>query len=130
MFEIQCDNCGDDVIVDEISTSDAYLKDGGYTVFDNGKIVEASINQYLIYTCLLCDKNYKLTYKEWEARYRKVVAQQVMEIRKEEMFAANIDPRSINPDNGLEYCGQCSGYEGDGHCFVDVIKQCTIRKEK
>lgn len=55
---------------------------------------------------------------------------EVMEVRKQKMFSENINPQTINPDNGLEYCGQCSGYAGDGHCLVDVIKQCTIRKDK
>ncbi len=130
MFEIQCDNCGDDLVVDDMATLDEYMKDADYLVDDKGKIVEDSIQQYLIYKCLLCEETYKFTYKEWEAKYRKVVAQMAMEMKKQIMFSKNINPQIINPDNGVEYCGQCSGYVGDGHCLVDVIKQCTIRKEK
>ncbi len=130
MFEIQCDDCGDDLIADEMATLDEYMKDADYLVDDQGKVVEESIQQYLIYKCLLCEKTYKFTYKEWEAKYRQVIAQLAMEMRKQVMFSNDINPQIINSDNGLEYCGQCSGYAGDGHCLVDIIKQCTIRKEK
>ena len=130
MFEIQCDNCGEELTIDDKATIDEYMKDMDYLADDKGKVVEASIQQYLIYSCSLCDKTYNFTYKDWEARYRKVIAQQVMEVRKQQMFSTEIDPQTINPDNGLEYCGQCSGYAEDGNCFVDIIKQCTIRKEK
>ncbi len=130
MFEIQCDECGEELVHDAKETLDSYMKDMDYTVEEEGKIVEESIQQYLVYRCLLCEKLYKFTYKEWEARYRKVVAQQAMEIKKQRMFSEHINPQSIDPDNGLEYCGQCSGYANDGYCLVDIINQCTIRKEK
>jgi hypothetical protein len=130
MFSISCDKCGEDLIIDDRATSDEYMKDMDYLVVEEDKIVEKSLQQYLIYRCGLCDKTYRLTYKEWEAKYRQKIAMEVMEVRKQKMFSENINPQTINPDNGLEYCGQCSGYAGDGHCLVDVIKQCTIRKDK
>ena len=129
MFEILCDNCGEELVADYRSTLDEYNKDMDYIVEDIGKIVESSLQQYLVYTCMLCDKVYKFTYKDWERRYRERLAMDVMEIRKREMFKA-VNPQSIDPDNGLEYCGQCSGYAGDGNCLVDIIKQCTIRKDR
>lgn len=130
MFDILCDNCGEVLIIDERSTFDEYMKDADYIVEEENKIVEKSIQQYLIYKCRLCDKVYKFTYKEWEAKYRQKISMDVMEVRKQKMFRENINPQTINPDNGLEYCGQCSGYAGDGHCLTDIIKQCTIRKDK
>jgi len=130
MFNILCDNCGEDLFIDEKSTLDEYMKDADYIVEEEGKIVEKSLQQYLIYKCRLCGKTYRFTYKEWEAKYRAKIAMEVMEVRKQKMFSENINPQTVNPDNGLEYCGQCSGYAGDGNCLVDIIKQCTIRKDK
>lgn len=130
MFGILCDNCGESLIIDAKATSDAYMKDADYIVDKEKDIVDKSVQQYLIYRCNLCGKTYKFTYKDWEARYRKKIAMDVMEVRKQQMFARDINPQTIDPDNGLEYCGQCSGYAGDGYCLVDIIKQCTIRKDK
>ena len=130
MFQIGCDNCGEDLVIDDDATVTEYLRDMDYHVVEEDKIVEESLQQYLIYKCNLCDKTYKFTYKEWELRYRQTVAQHVMEVRKQKMFSTEINPQAVDPDNGLEYCGQCSGYAGDGHCLVDIIKQCTIRKNK
>lgn len=130
MFTILCDKCGGELLIDEKSTSDEYMKDADYIVEEEDRIAEKSVQQYLIYKCILCDEIYKFTYKEWEAKYREKMAMSVMEIRKQKMFSEDINPQTIDPDNGLEYCGQCSGYAGDGNCLVDVIKQCTIRKDK
>ena len=129
MLTIICENCGGELIIDEQRTIDEYLKDADYLIDkDSGKLIDNSIQQYLIYRCSICNKVYKYTYKEWEAKYREKLAMQVMEIRKQKMFAEDINPQLIDPDNGLEFCGQCSGYAGDGYCLVDIIKQCTIRK--
>jgi len=129
MFVINCDVCGGELVINERKTIDEYLKDADYYLDENsGKLIQNSIQQYLIYECTLCNKVYKYTYKEWEAKYREKLAMQVMEIRKQKMFAEEINPQLIDPDNGLEFCGQCSGYGGDGYCLVDIIKQCTIRK--
>jgi len=129
MLTINCEVCGGELIIDEQKTIDEYLKDADYLIDkDSGKLISNSIQQYLIYRCSICNKIYRYTYKEWEAKYREKLAMQVMEIRKQKMFAEDINPQLIDPDNGLEFCGQCSGYAGDGYCLVDIIKQCTIRK--
>lgn len=129
MFEILCDNCGEELIIDDVATMDEYNKGMDYLVEEEAKIVESSLQQYLIYKCRLCESTYKFIYKDWEKRYRERVALEVMAVRKRQMFK-ELNPQSINPDNGLEYCGQCSGYAGDGNCLVDIIKQCTIRKDR
>jgi len=129
MFEILCDNCGEELIIDYRTTMDEYNKDMDYIVEEAGKIVESSLQQYLMYKCRLCDQTYKFTYKDWEQRYREKVAMDVMEVRKQEMFK-RLNPQTIDPDNGLEYCGQCSGYAEDGNCLSDIVKQCTIRKAR
>lgn len=129
MFDIECDNCAGRLVINDMATLDQYMKDTDYLVDDEGKVVDESIQQYLVYQCKLCEKTYKFTYKEWELRYRRIMAQQVMELKKQKMFS-EINTQAVDADNGLEHCGQCSGFAGDGYCLVDIIKQCTIRKEK
>lgn len=127
MFEITCDKCGTNLFLDYNTTANEYKKDAHYNIDkDSGKIIEASIQQYLVYTCPLCNTSCKFTYADWERRYRKSMAEYIMEFRKQEMFK-NLDPRTLDPDNGVAFCGQCSGYNNDGYCLKDIIKQCTIR---
>jgi len=129
MLDLECDVCSSKLVVDVKETIDAYSEDMDYILDDMGDIVEKTLQEYLVYKCQDCGKIYKLTYVDWELRMRKLIAYRVMEVRKQKMFREEINPKSINPDNGVELCGQCSGYAGDGWCFVDVIKQCTIRKK-
>jgi uncharacterized Zn finger protein len=129
MFEIDCDNCGSELVVDELTTMMEYLSDADYLVDDVGSIVEKTLQQYLVYRCLNCEKTYKLTYQDWEKIKRRLIAEEVMESRKQHMFREELNVQTINADNGVEFCGQCSGYFNDGTCLNDVIKQCTIRKK-
>jgi len=127
MFSLECTHCGGDLIVDIAATSEAYYEGANYLVDSEGEIIERTIQNYLFYRCGLCNNVYKYTYKDWEESMRKKIAKDVMAIKKIEMFK-NINPASVNADNGLSYCGQCSGYAGDGYCLNDIVKQCTIRK--
>lgn len=130
MFTILCDKCGNELNIDAVKTTEAYIKDDWkYEIdMDAGKLVERYIQKYLIYTCSGCKEIYKFTYKDWEERFRKEISKQAMEIKKMIAFKS-INPSTINADNGLEFCGQCSGYAGDGYCLVDIIRQCSIRKD-
>jgi hypothetical protein len=129
MFDIDCDNCGESLIIDLKETADAYSENVRCILDSKGDIVENSIPQYLIYSCALCKKTYKFTYQDWEKRLREKIFREVMEIRKQKMFREEINPLLIKADNGLSYCGQCSGYDGSGYCLNDIIKRCTIRKK-
>lgn len=128
LFEIRCDDCAGSLMIDMKETMDAYYKDMDYLVNEVNHIVEATLQNYLIYRCTTCDKTFKFTYADWEKRMRELIAMEVMEVRKHKMFK-DLNPQSVNPDSGLEYCGQCSGYAGDGNCLVDIINQCVIRKK-
>jgi len=129
MFTINCKKCDNDLMIDEMATMDEYNKDMNYLVDDIDKIIESTIQQYLIYKCIGCGEVYKYTYKNWEEQIRSRIAKEVMEIRMQQMFAREINPSTIDESNGIEYCGQCGGYGGDGWCLKDIIKQCTIRKK-
>lgn len=130
MFVLSCNDCGGRLILDELATVDEYTKDMDYIVDEIGDLLEKSIQKYLIYRCADCHTTDKFTYKEWEERMRMKIAKEAMGLRKQIMFSRDINPNNLDPDNGLEYCGQCDGYDGEGNCLVDLIKQCTIRKDK
>lgn len=129
MFDLECEKCGNSLQIDEYLTAKEYSKDMNYLVDEIGHLVESTIQKYLIYRCNICGIVYKFTYKEWEELIRIKVAKIAMDLRKQKMFAEDINPMRIDPDNGLEYCGQCDGYDGEGNCLVDIIKQCTIRRK-
>ena len=94
-----------------------------------GDIMEESIQQYLVYKCVHCGRSYKFTYKDIELRFRLYIAERVMVAKKIKMLKT-INPYSVKEENGIEYCGQCDGYGGDGngYCLRDIIRQCTIKK--
>jgi len=129
MFEIDCDNCGSNLMIDDLSTMSEYLKDADYLVDEVGAIVEKALQQYIVYRCPNCDNTYKFTYQDWEKIKRRLIAEEVMEVRKQHMFRNELNVQTIDADNGVNFCGQCSGYFNDGTCLVDIIKQCTIRKK-
>jgi DNA-directed RNA polymerase subunit RPC12/RpoP len=128
MFEINCEKCGSELIIDMIATRDEYNKDMNYLLDDKSEVIESTIQQYLIYKCLDCGEIYKYIYKDWERLMRIKTANEIMEIRKQQMFRNDINPYIIKSE-AKEYCGKCSGYFGDGYCLVDIMKQCTIRKK-
>lgn len=129
MFDLECKKCGSSIQIDEYLTAKEYSKDMDYLVDDVGKLVTSTIQKYLIYRCDMCGIIYKFTYKDWEESIRIKAAKMAMSLRKQKMFAEDINPMKIDPDNGLEYCGQCDGYDGEGNCLVDIIKQCTIKRK-
>lgn len=130
MLSIRCEKCNGVLLVDESATISMYLKDDPkYVVdIDTEKLNSESIQDYLVYRCSICTEVFNITYKEWEQRYRMAIANEVMEIRKRHAFK-NINPETVSEDNGISFCGQCSGYAGDGYCLNDIIRQCIIRKD-
>jgi len=129
MLSIRCEKCDGVLVADEVATTTMYLKDDfNYIVsLDTGKLEEDSIQDYLIYRCNKCGSIFNITYKEWDRRYRIEIANEVMEIRKRFAFK-NLNPETVKEDNGVDFCGKCSGYAGDGYCLVDIINQCLLRK--
>jgi len=127
VFNIKCDMCGYLIELDFDRTVESYCGDMDYLIQEDGQLAENTIQNYMIYKCSNCGEIYRFTLKDLELRIRKQAAISAMNMRRDEVFK-NIKPNSINPDNGFEYCGKCDGYDGEGNCFIDVIKQCSIRK--
>lgn len=119
--------CNGYLLIDERSTYENYYKNGEFKFDEDGNIDESSLKKYLIYRCVRCNKKFKLTYEKWFELMRNTIAKMVLEVKRKEMMA-QLNTQTISEDNGLSYCGQCTGYSGDGYCLNDIIKQCTIRK--
>jgi hypothetical protein len=128
MLEVICDNCGDILALDEISTFEDYKKDHGIILKEDGTLSEESIPTYIVFKCLSCNSLYKLTYEEWFEKVKFKIAESAMHARRLEIFKEHINPYIIDPDNGLEFCGKCPGIDNEGNCYVDIIKQCPIRR--
>jgi hypothetical protein len=129
MIDIECDNCGNQLYIDDVETANEYGKELSVLLTEDGDLMEDTIPGYLVYKCPACELSYKFSYKDWEKRYRFKIVNQVMEFRKMEMFKTDINPYGVNLDDGIEFCGQCTGYDGEGNCPVGIVRQCTIRKK-
>lgn len=129
-FEMLCDDCGNELVLDDIKTSELYMTDFKYYVKHEFKIEESSLNPYLVYSCPSCGATFKFSYKECELRIRKAFAHKVLHVRIINMLKNELNKSTIDEASGLSYCGQCFGIggDGDGYCLNDVIKQCPIRK--
>ena len=127
MYEIKCDKCGEVLFYNYQATIEACLGDSNYLKDTIKDIQERWLSNYLIYSCDFCKKTFKYTIIEVEKKVREGIARDVMSFRKLNMFKKEINPKTIDPDNGLEYCGQCDGVDRKGNCYVDIIKQCTIK---
>ena len=127
MYEILCEKCNGTLIVDTELTKNEYMEEPLFNISTSNEIIEATINNYLVYRCINCERYFKYTYKEWEYLFRKKLTKEIMELKKIIAYK-QIDPMSIDADKGLLHCGKCSGYDGLGNCFKDLYDQCTIRK--
>lgn len=127
MLDILCEHCRNIMILDELSTFESYKEDGRTKLNEDGTLAEESIPEYLIFKCLKCDATCNLTYKEWFDQVKQKIARDVLYSTRQELFKKHINPHIIDPDNGLEFCGQCPGVDNEGNCYVDIIKQCPMR---
>ncbi len=126
LYDIECEECGSVLLLDEELTIDFYYADEPFKVKEDGEIIEDTINKYLVYRCMGCEKYFKYTYQDWERLFRIKLSTLVTEVKKSAAFK-NLDPESIREDGGLEFCGICEGYDNAGNCLKDIIEHCEIR---
>jgi len=128
MFTVRCDTCGADLYINQEATMKLYMDNKDhYRLFEDGVLDESTIVDYIIFTCSKCKEQFKFNYRDWEARYRRDLVSNIMEIKKREAFK-NLNPSIIKASSGTNFCGQCTGSEGTGYCLNDIIKQCSVRK--
>ncbi len=129
MFDLICDKCGGQLLVDNQVTLDRYLTKVDYVKDDIGDICDIAVGDYLTYKCLGCTYTVDYTFKEVEQKARESVTNEVKKYRKLHVFTEVINPMFIDQDSGLEFCGRCLGVDNEGNCYKDIILQCPFRKE-
>ena len=129
MFKLSCDNCSGELTLDSQRTTADYLETMKYEVIHKGSLVNENVPLYMYYVCIKCNSGCKLTPVEFEGKIREHMAYTALKIKRANIME-QIDPHKIDPDNGMEYCGECIGYDSHGSCLVDIIKQCPLLREK
>lgn len=130
MFSIICDKCKSIVLPDERATLESFLQEVDYIKDDLGEICDIAVNNYIIYKCQQCGTTYRYTLPEVEQKFREQIAHEVKIVRKRYVMKHDVPVGTVDPDNGLEFCGRCVGVDDEGNCFTDIIKQCSFRREK
>ena len=129
MLEFSCDKCGNDVILNETFTIVHYMDILKYEMISPGELITKDLPDFMFYQCIECDERYKLNFKEVELRVRKKLVDKAAKLRTRNL-RAQVNPYDIDPDNGIAECGICEGFDGEGNCFKDFIKQCPVRNFK
>ena len=114
-------------MLDQKKTMDYYLQVMHFIIKPEGQIDFDEIPLISFYACPRCKTEYSFDTKEYEKRVRMTIADLALRIKKSDMLAS-LNPHNIDPDNGLEYCGICDGYDKEGNCLSDMVKRCPLRK--
>ena len=126
MYNIKCEVCGGYLDFDYEATIQRFLNNVSYSTDDIKYIQDKWVTTGLCYKCVNCSKDFYYKWQQVELKTREAIAEDVMLFRRTQMFN-KIDRSSIDPDNGISYCGLCSGIDGKGNCYNDFLQQCTIR---
>ena len=129
MFEFGCEYCGRELLVDKEASLASYLSKVDYIKDDVEEICDIAMNTFLVYTCINCKRTFEYTLADVELKIRELIKSDVMQFRKKYVIRNDIVPGTVNPDNGIEYCGRCAGADDEGNCYKDVISQCSFRRE-
>lgn len=128
MFTLLCEKCKGNIFPDEQATLEKFLSKVDYVRDDLDNICDIAINNFIIYKCDYCGATYELQLRDVERKLREKIAHDVKAVRKIYVMRNDIPIGSVDPDNGMEYCGLCVGVDNEGNCYKDIIKQCSFRR--
>lgn len=129
MFDILCKTCSSVLFFDKVKTVDNYVQEVDY-VKNTLEDLESSFKYLeLMYFCPNCNKNILMSFDDVFNCLTKNLLDDIKNYRKLYAFRNVASKYSINPDNGLEFCGSCSGVDNEGNCYKDVIKYCPFRNK-
>ena len=129
MFNIICDKCKGVVECDYDTSISEYLLKVDYVNDKISDICDTAKDIPLVYKCISCSAKFKYSFKELEQKRRESIHADIRRFRKIHVFKNVINPASINPDNGLEYCNICDGVDNAGNCYKDIISVCPFVKQ-
>ena len=130
MLDILCEDCKHTLIIDYKTTLDVFLSDVDYLKDDSVSKQEKATNLKVDYFCNFCNKKYQYNINDIITNFLHRIEYDVKNYRKLYIFKNHINPMSINPDNGMIFCNNCSGVDNLGNCYIDIYKQCPARINK
>lgn len=129
MFKLECDKCREGYLcIDRNLTLEDYKNNIDFEIAYEGTLKINKIPIYMYYVCNRCNSLYKLTPVEVEDKIRDFMANIALKMKRAYIME-QINFKEVDPDNGIEFCGKCVGYDGKGTCLKDIIKQCPLLKE-
>jgi len=123
---LPCNECGGKIYYDQRLTSEAWLRPEIFTLEDVYKLIDSTISEILVFTCIKCNTQVRYTFKEVEKQFRKKLS-----IRLLTLVAVGNLPNLTSVESiekVMFYCGKCSGYEGKGSCPLIVYRDCNLKK--
>jgi hypothetical protein len=124
---IECDFCDEGLLSYSSSeTFEAYFSPESFALAEMDKILDETINEYLIFICGTCGISVKYTYKDVEKKIRENMYNKVIFSLALKEFR---DSGAIGfVDKTLIYCGKCNGFNGKGACPVRIFNECKLKR--
>ena len=127
---IKCPKCAHGRLnFDEHATFQEYFRASNYLADEKGKLLEETIQLYLIYICEKCRKTFHLTFQEVEKALREEIAEKVYQLKAALYIKENFRKSDITGDNTMVLCGECPGFDGKGNCPDSFYNRCILRKK-
>ena len=129
MLDLLCPTCGKSLIIRYNETLNTFLSKVDYLKNDIPFIKETASKIEVGYYCGFCEGTFNFTFDEIFEKFLDRIVYDVKKYRKIHIFKNYINPHSINPDNGMIYCGACLGVDELGNCYNDIYLQCPVKGE-
>lgn len=128
MLDLICSSCNNRLDINYSDTLSTFLEKVNYLDDSIDDIKKQASNIYIEYFCSFCDIHYNYTLEEVFDKFIERVVYDVKNYRKIHIFKNYINPTIINPDSGMVFCGQCTGIDNLGNCYLDIQKQCPFKR--
>ncbi len=124
---LECEFCDEGLLsYNPSETFESYFSPESFALADIGKILDETINEYLMFTCGMCGISVKCTYKDVEKKIRETMYKRVILSLALKEFK---DSGAIGfVDKTLLHCNFCSGFNGKGACPKRIYDKCELKK--
>jgi hypothetical protein len=127
---VECPKClGGRLFFDYHKTYNEYFRASNYLSDKRGKLLEETIQLFLVYQCNKCGKEFNLTFGEVEEILRKEIAAKVYEYKASQYIREEFQPSDVTNNNVMILCGECRGFDGEGRCPDSFYERCILRKK-